>query len=188
MSINLKIERYIEKGVNEEVIIHNSIYIFHSFRGHKKDLFHLNYNTLCIIYLHLFYYSKHFNYSETLPYCVLIIYLTVLTFLYISCYSHALNKLNCSAVIIYFIMFLFYYMQCIREILFLLHLINSFTTLHFFASICLRFLGEFFSLEQNTLPLLYFFGKRITIKTYFAIPFYQITMFRASWEGFRFLS
>lgn len=132
MSINLKIERYIEKGVNEEVIIHNSIYIFHSFRGHKKDLFHLNYNTLCIIYLHLFYYIKHFNYSETLPYCVLIIYLTVLTFLYISFYSHALNQLNCSAVIIYFIMFLFYYMQCIREILFLLHLINSFTTLHFF--------------------------------------------------------
>ena len=49
-----------DKGVNEEAIIHNSIYIFHSFRGHEKDLFHLNYNSLCIIYLHLFYYSKRF--------------------------------------------------------------------------------------------------------------------------------
>ena len=44
----------------------------------------------------------------------------------------------------------------------------------FFASICLWCLGEFLSLEQNTLPLLHFFGKRITIKTYFTIPFYQI--------------
>ena len=129
--LNLKLRDILtnkEKDVNEEAQLHNSIYIFYSFRGQEKDLFHLNNMINHVSHNYNFCYSRRFqNYSETLPYCVLIIYFTVLIFLYISCYSHVWNKLNYSAVIIYFIMFPFYYMQCftgIPERRFILHLRN----------------------------------------------------------------
>ena len=118
--------------------MHNYIYVSYSFRGHEKDLFHLNKIIPYVLYIYVYiyncYYSKRFqNYSGTLLYRDLIAYFTVLTFLYISCYSHVWNKLklvyygriiNYSPVT-YFTMFPFYYVQCltgIRQRFFLFHL------------------------------------------------------------------
>ena len=64
MSTKLKLRDILknkEKGVNEEsILMHNYIYFFYSFRGHEKDLFHLNNIIHYVSYIYNFYYSKRF--------------------------------------------------------------------------------------------------------------------------------
>ena len=51
-----------ENGINEKKKkkMNNTIYILYFFRGHEKDLFHLNNMILYVSYIYNFCYSKRF--------------------------------------------------------------------------------------------------------------------------------
>ena len=58
MSTILKIERYIEKQRKRckwrSISMHNYIYVSYSFRGHEKDLFHLNKIIPYVLYIYIY--------------------------------------------------------------------------------------------------------------------------------------